>query len=126
MEALAKLNNCPVSPRKMRLVADQIRGKKVEDALNILKFNQRPVYAEKMEKLVLSAMSNWRNANDGSGEEEECVVKEVFVNQGRSLKRIKPAPQGRAHRIRKRSNHITVVVSDNNEVVVEAENETEE
>jgi large subunit ribosomal protein L22 len=125
MEALAKLNNCPVSPRKMRLVADQIRGKKVEDALNILKFNQRPVYAEKMEKLVLSAMSNWRNANDGNGSEEECVVKEVFVNQGRSLKRIKPAPQGRAHRIRKRSNHITVVVSDNNEIVVAA-NETEE
>ncbi len=124
MEALAKLNNCPVSPRKMRLVADQIRGKKVEDALNILKFNQRPVYAEKMEKLLLSAMSNWRNTNDGDGNEEECVVKEVFVNQGRSLKRIKPAPQGRAHRIRKRSNHITIVVSDNNEVLVDT-NETE-
>lgn len=126
MEAVAKLNNCPVSPRKMRLVADQIRGKKVEDALNILKFNQRPVYAERMEKLLLSAMSNWRNTNDGSGSEEECVVKEVYVNQGRTLKRIKPAPQGRAHRIRKRSNHITLVVSDNNEVVTEEVNETEE
>ena len=108
----------------MRLVADQIRGKKVEDALNILKFNQTPCIRRTMEKLLLSAMSNWRNANDGNGSEEECVVKEVFVNQGRSLKRIKPAPQGRAHRIRKRSNHITVVVSDNIEAVVE-ENETE-
>lgn len=125
MEALAKLNNCPVSPRKMRLVADQIRGKKVEDALNILKFNQRPVYAGKMEKLLLSAMSNWRNTNDGGGNEEECVVKEVYVNQGRTLKRIKPAPQGRAHRIRKRSNHITLVVSDNNEVLTEVNEETE-
>ncbi len=77
-----------------------------------------------MEKLLLSAMSNWRNANDGNGSKKNVYVKEVFVNQGRSLKRIKPAPQGRAHRIRKRSNHITVVVSDNNEAVVE-ENETE-
>jgi large subunit ribosomal protein L22 len=126
MEAVAKLNNCPVSPRKMRMVADQIRGKKVEDALNILKFNQRQIYAEKMEKLLLSAMSNWRNANDGNGNEEECVVKEVYVGQGRTLKRIKPAPQGRAHRIRKRSNHITLVVSDNNEVLTEEVNETEE
>ncbi|MCB9263057.1 MAG: 50S ribosomal protein L22 [Flavobacteriales bacterium] len=127
MEATAKLNNCPVSPRKMRLVADQIRGKKVEDALNILKFNQKPVYAAKMEKLLLSAMSNWKNATDGSGNEEECVVKEVYVNQGRTLKRIKPAPQGRAHRVRKRSNHITLVVSDNSVVdFEEVENETEE
>ncbi len=113
MEALAKLNNCPVSPRKMRLVADQIRGVKVEQALNILKFNQKPVYAEKMEKLLVSAISNWRQKAEGGASEDELVVKEVFVNQGRTLKRIKPAPQGRAHRIRKRSNHITLVVSDN-------------
>ena len=119
MEAIAKLNNCPVSPRKMRLVADQIRGKKVEEALNILKFNQKPTYAEKLEKLLLSAIANWKSANDGVGNEEDCVVSEVYVSQGRSLKRIKPAPQGRAHRIRKRSNHITLVVSDKNEVVTE-------
>jgi large subunit ribosomal protein L22 len=112
MEAVAKLNNCPVSPRKMRLVADQIRGKKVEDALNILKFNQRMAYAERLEKLLLSAMSNWRNNNEGSGSEEDCIVQEIYVNQGRTLKRIKAAPQGRAHRIRKRSNHVTLVVSD--------------
>ena len=127
MEAVAKLNNCPVSPRKMRLVADQIRGEQVEKALNILKFNQKPVYAEKLEKLLLSAISNWKQKADGLGSEEDLVVKEVFVNQGRTLKRIKPAPQGHAHRVRKRSNHITLVVSDNRIAVAEvAETETEE
>jgi large subunit ribosomal protein L22 len=125
MEAVAKLNNCPVSPRKMRLVADQIRGIKVEQALNILKFNQKPVYAEKMEKLLISAISNWKQQAEGGASEDELVVKEVFVNQGRSLKRIKPAPQGRAHRIRKRSNHITLVVSDNREEIITEETESE-
>lgn len=125
MEALAKLNNCPMSPRKMRLVADQIRGVKVENALNILKFSQKPVYAEKMEKLLLSAISNWKQKSDSGSSEDDLVVKEVFVDQGRSLKRIKPAPQGRAHRVRKRSNHITLIVSDNQVDLDLEETETE-
>jgi len=112
MEARARLMNCPMSPRKMRLVADQIRGKKVEDALNILRFNQKPTYARPMEKLLLSAIANYRQATDGTGDEEGLVVFEVMVDGGRMLKRIQPAPQGRAHRIRKRSNHVTLVVSD--------------
>lgn len=111
MEAIAKLNNCPMSPRKMRLVVDQIRGQRVEDALNILKFNQKRMYAEKVEKLLKSAIANWQQINEERVDEETgLIVKEVFVNQGRTLKRIQPAPQGRAHRIRKRSNHITIVV----------------
>jgi len=112
MEARAKLNNCPTSPRKMRLVADQIRGQQVENALNILRFNQKPTYAKPMEKLLLSAIANYRQASDGLGNEEDLVVFSVTVDGGRMLKRIQPAPQGRAHRIRKRSNHITLVVSD--------------
>jgi large subunit ribosomal protein L22 len=113
MEAVAKLNNCPMSPRKMRLVADQIRGEKVGRALNILKFNQKPVYAIKIEKLLKSAISNWSQANDGlSPDADSLFVKEIYVGQGRTIKRLRPAPQGRAHRIRKRSNHITLVVAD--------------
>jgi large subunit ribosomal protein L22 len=111
MEAVAKLNNCPMSPRKMRLVVDQIRGQRVEDALNTLKYSQKRVYAEKVEKLLLSAIANWQEVNDVRVDEETgLVVKQVFVDQGRTLKRIQPAPQGRAHRIRKRSNHITLIV----------------
>lgn len=111
MEAVAKLNNCPMSPRKMRLVADQIRGEKVGQALNILKFNQKPVYAIKIEKLLKSAIANWSQANDGASPDPESLfVKEIYVGQGRSIKRLRPAPQGRAHRIRKRSNHITLIV----------------
>jgi len=114
MEAVAKLNNCPMSPRKMRLVADQIRGEKVGKALNILKFNQKPVYAIKIEKLLKSAIANWSQANDGiSPDADTLFVKEIYVGQGRTIKRLRPAPQGRAHRIRKRSNHITLVVADN-------------
>lgn len=114
-----------MSPRKMRLVADQVRGQKLEMAFNLLKFSQKPVYAEKIEKLLLSAVSNWKQGSDGSGSEEDLFVKEIYVSQGRSLKRLRPAPQGRAHRIRKRSNHITLVVSDN-QTAVGAEVETEE
>ncbi len=111
MEAIAKLNNCPMSPRKMRLVVDQIRGQRVEDALNVLKFSQKRVYAEKVEKLLKSAIANWQQANDERVDEETgLIVKSVMVDSGRMLKRIQPAPQGRAHRIRKRSNHITLVV----------------
>ncbi len=111
MEAIAKLRNCPMSPRKMRLVVDQIRGQRVEEALNTLKFSQKRVYAEKVEKLLKSAIANWQEVNDERVDEETgLVVSEVFVDPGRMLKRIQPAPQGRAHRIRKRSNHITLKV----------------
>ncbi|MEJ6662475.1 MAG: 50S ribosomal protein L22 [Bacteroidia bacterium] len=111
MEAIAKLNNCPMSPRKMRLVVDQIRGQRVEVALNTLKYSQKRIYAEKVEKLLKSAIANWQEVNDVRVDEETgLIVKEVSVDGGRMLKRIQPAPQGRAHRIRKRSNHITLKV----------------
>ncbi len=111
MEAIAKINNCTMSPRKMRLVVDQIRGQRVEDALNTLKFSQKRIYAEKVEKLLKSAIANWQEVNEVRVDEETgLIVKEVFVDPGRMLKRIQPAPQGRAHRVRKRSNHITLKV----------------
>ena len=112
--AFAKLNNCPTSPRKMRLVADLVRGEKVEHALNILKFNQKEA-SGRLEKLLLSAIANWQAKNeDASIEEAELFVKEIKVDSGSMLKRLRPAPQGRAHRIRKRSNHVTLVVGANN------------
>ena len=112
--AFAKLNNCPTSPRKMRLVADLVRGEKVEKALNILKFNQKEA-SSKLEKLLLSAIANWQFKNEeASIEDAELVVKEIRVDGGAMLKRLRPAPQGRAHRIRKRSNHVTIVVGANN------------
>lgn len=111
MEAVAKLNNCPMSPRKMRLVVDQIRGEDIENALNILKFNQKPMYAIHVERLLRSAISNWETKNETRVDENTGLyVKEVFVGQGRTIKRLRPAPQGRAHRIRKRSNHVTLIV----------------
>ena len=108
--AFAKLNNCPTSPRKMRLVADIIRGLDVEKALNILKFNSKEA-SGRLEKLLLSAIANWESKNEGS-KIEDCniYVKEITVDSGRMLKRVQPAPQGRAHRIRKRSNHVTIVL----------------
>lgn len=112
MEARAVLRNCPMSAQKMRLVADQIRNAKAADALNMLRYNQKPVYARYMEKLLLSAIANYKQATDGKGNEEDLVVFSVTVDGGRMLKRISPAPQGRAHRVRKRSNHITLIVSD--------------
>ena len=113
--AIAKLRNCPISPRKMRSVADLLRGKEVGQALNILKFNPR--HASKfLEKLLLSAISNWQSKNeDKSLESSDIFVNEIKVDGGRILKRLRPAPQGRAHRIRKRSNHVTVVLESNNE-----------
>jgi large subunit ribosomal protein L22 len=112
MEAVARLKNVPSSPRKMRLVADLIRGQKVNKALNILKFESK-VGAGKLEKLLLSAISNWRQKNsDTRIEDVDLYVKEIFVDGGRILKRLRPAPQGRAHRIRKRSNHVTLVIDD--------------
>ncbi|MFI1745359.1 MULTISPECIES: 50S ribosomal protein L22 [Thalassobellus] len=112
--AFAKLNNCPTSPRKMRLVADLVRGEKVEHALNILKFNQKEA-SGRLEKLLLSAIANWQAKNEEANiEEAELIVKEIKVDSGSMLKRLRPAPQGRAHRIRKRSNHVTIVVGANN------------
>ena len=125
MEAIAKLNNVPTSPRKMRMVIDLIRGEKVNRALNILKFESK-VGAAKVEKLLLSAIANWQQANpDVDLEDADLFVKEVRVDGGRMLKRLRPAPQGRAHRIRKRSNHVTLVVDSAPEAknaIVETEN----
>ncbi|NOU16812.1 MAG: 50S ribosomal protein L22 [Bacteroidales bacterium] len=109
-KAFAILRNCPSSPRKMRLVVDMIRGKEVNNALNILKFTPKEA-AIKVEKLLLSAVANWQAKNEGVRlEEANLYVKEIFVDQGKQLKRIRTAPQGRAHRIRKHSNHVTVVL----------------
>ena len=112
--AFAKLNNCPTSPRKMRLVADIIRGEDVERALNILRFNAKEA-SSRLEKLLLSAIANWESKNEGAKiEDSNLFVKEITVDGGRMLKRVQPAPQGRAHRIRKRSNHVTVVLGAKN------------
>jgi len=111
--AFAKLNNCPTSPRKMRLVADLIRGEKVERALHVLKFSSKEA-SRRLEKLLLSAIANWQAKNeDANIEEADLFVKEIRVDGGSMLKRLRPAPQGRAHRIRKRSNHVTIVLGDN-------------
>ncbi len=114
--AFAKLNNCPTSPRKMRLVADLIRGVQVEKALAILKFNSKEA-SRRLEKLVLSAIANWQAKNeDADIESADLFIKEIRVDGGTMLKRLRPAPQGRAHRIRKRSNHVTLVLGSNNNI----------
>lgn len=114
MEAVAKLKNVPTAPRKMRMVADLIRGERVNRALNILKFEPKEG-AARLEKLLLSAISNWQAKNEDERlEDADLYVKEIFVDGGRILKRLRPAPQGRAHRIRKRSNHVTLVVASHN------------
>ena len=114
MEAIAKLNNVPTSPRKMRLIADLIRGMDVDLALNTLKFDAK-IGSKRMEKLVLSAISNWQEKNkDQKIEDADLFIKEIFVNGGKMIKRLRPAPQGRAHRIRKRSNHVTIVLDSLN------------
>lgn len=108
--AIAKLNNCPTSPRKMRLVADVIRGEEVLKALNMLKHMPQDA-ATRLEKLVMSGLANWQAKNEGkNADEESLIVKEIFVDSARVLKRLRPAPQGRAHRIRKRSNHVTIII----------------
>lgn len=108
--AFAKLKNCPSSPRKMRLVANLVRGVEVNKALQILKFNTKHASAN-IEKLVLSAVANWQAKNEGvSLEEANLFIKEISVDCGSTLKRLRPARQGRGHRIRKRSNHVTVVL----------------
>ncbi|WP_435578867.1 50S ribosomal protein L22 [Gilvibacter sp.] len=111
--AFAKLNNCPTSPRKMRLVADLIRGEKVDKALNILRFSQKEA-AGRLEKLLLSAIANWQAKNEEADvESADLFVKEIRVDSASMLKRLRTAPQGRAHRIRKRSNHVTLVLGAN-------------
>jgi len=110
MEAIARLNNVPTSPRKMRLVADLVRGKRVGLALSILKFTPNHG-AMRLEKLLLSAVANWQAKNpDVKLEEADLFIKTLMVDEGRSLKRLRTAPQGRGHRIRKRSNHVTLVI----------------
>jgi len=108
----AVLRNCPTSPRKMRLVTDMISGVEVNKALDMLKFSSKEA-SGRVEKLLLSAISNWQTKNEGAKiEDSNLVVKEAKVDVSRSLKRIQPAPQGRAHRIKKRSNHVTIVIGD--------------
>ena len=106
----AKLNNCQTSPRKMMLIADLIRGMDVEKALAELEHNPKEA-STRMQKLLLSALANWETKNEGKRmDDNDLYISEVKVDSGRMLKRIQPAPQGRAHRIRKRSNHVTLVV----------------
>ena len=114
MEAVAKLNNYPTSPRKMRLLADLIRGLEVEKALGILQFNPKHP-AVPMYKLLKSAINNWEQKNaDEKVEDAGLVVKTIMVDGGRVIKRMRPAPQGRGYRVRKRSNHVTIVVDSKN------------
>ena len=108
----ASLNDCPSSPRKMRLVADIIRGEQVEKALYILRYSKKEA-SNKLEKLLLSPMANWQTKNEGADiEEANLIVKEIFVDSARQLKRLRPAPQGRGYRIRKRSNHVTIILGN--------------
>ena len=113
MEAVAKLRNCSMSARKMRMVADLVRNKNIDQALNILKFNKREG-STWIEKVLLSAISNWENNNeDGeSADDYNLFVKTIFADEGTMLKRFRPAPHGRAHRIRKRTCHVTLVVEN--------------
>lgn len=106
---VAKLNNCPTSPRKMRLVADLVRGMDVQKASAVLQYSKKEA-AIKMEKLLRSAIANYEVKTGGNWEDVQLFIKEVKVDGGRMLKRIQPAPQGRAHRVRKRSNHVTLIV----------------
>ena len=125
MEAVAKLKKCPMSARKMRIVVDNIRGKSVDEALNILKFTKKEA-ATWLEKVVYSAISNWENKGDMaySAADYDLRIKEAFVNEGTMLKRFRPAPHGRAHRIRKRQNHVTIIVE--NAIEIEGLNTEEE
>ena len=125
MEAVAMLRNNPTSPRKTRLVVDLIRGKKVEEALAILKFHKKES-AGKLEKLVKSAINNWEQKNSLKPEDHELYIKTAQVNQGATIKRFLPAPQGRAYRLRKRSNHVTIVVDSKVPVEFQSATEAEE
>ena len=111
--AIAKLNDVPTSPQKMRLVADNIRGVEVNRALDILKYTKREA-AGRLAKLLKSAIANWEAKNDRKAEDGELYISKVFVNEGVTMKRMRPAPQGRGYRIRKRSNHVTLFVDAKN------------
>jgi len=127
MEAVAKLKNCPMSARKMRMVVDSIRGKNVDEALNILKFSKREAGGW-LEKVLLSAISNWEGKLDMAynADDYDLFIKTAKVDGGTFLKRFRPAPHGRAHRIRKRTNHVTLIVENKKEIENEgSESETE-
>lgn len=114
--AFAKLNNCPTSPRKMRLVTGLVVGMEVEKALHILKHAPQEA-AIRLHKLLLSAIANWQAKNEGVRiEDANLFVKEVSVDSGRMLKRIQTAPQGRAYRVRKRSNHVTLIIDNKEDI----------
>ena len=116
-KAFAVLHDCPSSPQKMRLVADLVRGMDVQRALDTLKFWPKEA-ARKVEKLLLSAIANWSVKNEGQRVDDAALyIKEIFVDGAGILKRLRPAPQGRAHRIRKRSNHVTIVLGSKTAVV---------
>lgn len=122
MEAIAKWRNIPTSTRKMRLVADMVRGMKVIDALNVLRFESK-VGGKKIEQLLKTAVANWENKyEDYDIDEADLYIKEIFVDGGRMLKRLRPAPQGRGHRIRKRSNHVTLIIDSANDLLATEEN----
>ena len=126
MEAIAKLKNVPTSPQKMRQVADLVRGKQVNKALAILKFQSKSG-APRLEKLLLSAVANWQQKYEDSLkiEDADLYVKTILVDGGAMLKRLRPAPQGRGHRIRKRSNHVTIIVASALNTQVEKVESTE-
>ena len=127
MDAIAKLRNCPMSARKMRMVVDLVRNKDIDEALDILRFSKREA-AEWVEKTLLSAIANWEYKLDGveSADDYELYVKEAFSDEGTMLKRFRPAPHGRAHRIRKRTNHVTIIVSNRIPLPSEAAPELED
>ena len=126
IDCFAKLNNVPTSPRKMRLVVDNIRGMEVTRALGILRFSSRKASATRLLKLLQSAIANWEQVNGRKTEEGELYISRVFVDGGATLKRLRPAPQGRGYRIRKRSNHVTLHVSSLNNANNQKQDGTED
>ena len=126
IDCYAKLNNVPTSPRKMRLVVDNIRGMEVTRALGILRFSSRKASATRLLKLLQSAIANWEQVNGRKTEEGELYISRVFVDGGATLKRLRPAPQGRGYRIRKRSNHVTLYVSSLNNANKQKQDGTED
>lgn len=126
INCFAKLNNVPTSPRKMRLVVDNIRGMEVTRALGILRFSSRKASATRLLKLLQSAIANWEQVNGRKTEEGELYISRVFVDGGATLKRLRPAPQGRGYRIRKRSNHVTLYVSSLNNANNQKQDGTED
>ena len=119
----AKLNEVPTSPRKMRLIADMIRGMEAYRALSVLKFSTKEA-SIRMEKLLRSAIANWEQKNERKADNGELFVSEIYVDSARMLKRLRPAPQGRGYRIRKRSNHVTLFVDSKNKQEVEVADST--